>query len=88
MMRKIRINEAKLRRIVKESVKSIIDENNAYGGNMGIDDILTLLGGCDEETRYDSYDKLNMILYSLQRMGVVDGFNEDKLDEEFNAPAY
>ena len=49
--------------------------------NMGIDDILDLLGEDHEE----SYNKLNMILWSLQTMGAVD-FHEDKLDEWYNSP--
>lgn len=48
--------------------------------NMGIDDILDLLG----EDREESYHKLNMILWSLQVMGAVD-FHEDKLDEWYNS---
>ena len=53
-------------------------------GHMGIDEILELLGGVD----YESYDKLNMIIYSLQEKGVIDGFNEDKLDELYNENGY
>ena len=49
--------------------------------NMGIDDILELLG----EDREESYNKLNMILWSLQSMGAVD-FHEDKLDEWYDGP--
>lgn len=48
--------------------------------NMGIDNILKLLG----EDREESYNKLNMILWSLQAMGAVD-FHEDKLDEWYNS---
>ena len=49
--------------------------------NMGIDDILELLG----KDREESYNKLNMILWSLQAMGAVD-FHEDKLDEWYEGP--
>lgn len=49
--------------------------------HIGIDDILELLG----EDREESYNKLNMILWSLQEMEVVD-FHEDKLDEWYNSP--
>lgn len=44
---------------------------------MGIDDILDLVAGTDHDDRYNT---LNMILWSLQNLGVVT-FNEDRLDE-------
>lgn len=49
----------------------------ANSPNMGIDDILDLVAGTDHDDRYNT---LNMILWSLQDLGVVT-FNEDRLDE-------
>ena len=55
--------------------------NNA---NMGIDDILDLVAGTDHD---DKYNTLNMILWSLQKLGAVD-FHENRLDELDSEPAY
>lgn len=80
---RIRLTESQLHRVIKESVKSVLKENNVIDGHMGIDEILTLLGGVNEE----SYNKLNMILFSLQEAGVIT-FDEDSLDELYNNQAY
>ena len=57
-----------------------VKKENIIDGNMGIDEILNLLGKANDET----YGKLNMILFSLQAKGII-VFNEDKLDKEYNS---
>ena len=51
---------------------------------MGIDDILELVAGIDHD---DKYNTLNMILWSLQKLGAVE-FHENRLDELDSEPAY
>ena len=59
MKQTIRLNEADLHRIIKESVKKVLNEHTE--AHMAIDDICNLLGGGEK-----GYNTLNMILWSLQ----------------------
>lgn len=63
--------------------EDVTDEPCTPTPNMMIDEILSL---CVGENRDDRYNTLNMMLWSLQALGAIT-FNEDKLDELFDAPA-
>ena len=80
MKAKVRLTEAQLNRVIKESVRKMLGEN--IDTHLGIDDICNLLGGGDR-----GYDTLNKILWSLQEQGVID-FDEDALDRLYNSPNY
>lgn len=77
----IRLNESQLRYIVSESVKRVLKENTSNISTL--EDLCSLLG-CSINEQEEVQIKIEKLLMYLRSYGIIDRFDEDKLDWLFS----
>lgn len=84
----IKLNESQLRKIVAESVKNILSELDWHlnESSLSIDTIEDLCRwvGCSIDNQQEAQLKIEQLLIYLHHCGVIENFNEDKLDWLFS----
>ena len=78
----IRLNESQFRNLISESIKSVLNESS-LDGYYTVEDICQLVG-CSIDNQERAQEKIEQLLMALRNLGVISGFNEDKLDLVFS----
>jgi uncharacterized protein YgfB (UPF0149 family) len=81
MKKVIRLNESQLQQVIRESIKNVLKESSST--IIDVEDLCKYVG-CSLDNQEEAQFKIEQILNYLRRYGVIDRFNEDRLDWVFS----